>query len=134
MAQNPDLDSSEVMRQLLSLPAPMPLSGKAPTTVEPKKQRSPKFFAQDNPPPDDAPREDILEYWDRWADMSGRPAPSDAVRQRLLDACLDDLERLPKFLTLFSSSEAAAAKVKELFDTENLQTKIIFNEVGFVKS
>jgi hypothetical protein len=132
------------MRQLLSMPAPTPRSAETPSDNEPKKQRLPKFFDKDNAPPDDAPIEDLLEYWDRWADTSGRPEPSDAVRQRLLDACVDDLERLPKFLPLFSSSEAAAAKVKELFDKgqsdqrwdENSRDKIkkwlVFNSKYFL--
>jgi len=104
------------MRQLLSMPAPTPRTAEEPTDAEPKKQRPPKFFDKDKAPPDDAPIEDLLEYWDRWADTSGRLDPSDAVKQRLLDSCVDDLARLPRFLPLFSSSEATAAKVKELFD------------------
>jgi hypothetical protein len=106
------------------MPAPTPRTAEAPTDAEPKKQRPPKFFDKDKAPPDDAPIEDLLEYWDRWADTSGRPEPSDAVRQRLLDACVDDLERLPKFLPLFSSSEATAAKVKELFDKGQSNQKL----------
>jgi hypothetical protein len=104
------------MKQLLSMPAPTPRGVETPTETEPKKQRSSKFFDKDKAPPDGAPIKDLLEYWDRWADTSGRPNPSEAVKQRLLDACADDLERLPRFLPVISSSEATAAKINELFD------------------
>ncbi len=112
------------MRQLLSMPAPTPRIAEASTDSEPKKQRPPKFFDKDKVPPDDAPIEDLLEYWDRWADTSGRPDPSDAVKQKLLDACVDNSERLLRFLPLFSSSEATAAKVKELFDKGQSDQKL----------
>jgi hypothetical protein len=118
LAQNSSPDSSEVMRQLLALPAPTPRSGERETATdpEPKKPRPPKFFDKDKAPPDDAPIEDLLEYWSRWADTSGRPDPSDVVKQKLLDACVDDLERLPRFLALFSLSETTAAQIRKLYD------------------
>ena len=81
-AQSGAVDSTEVMRQLLSMPAPTPRSAETPTDDQPKK-RSPKFFDKDNAPPDSAPLEDLLEYWDRWANSSDRPDPSDSVRKRL---------------------------------------------------
>src|SRR5258708_6602489 len=115
-AQGLSPESAEVFRQLLSMPAPTPRSAETPTTTEPKKQRSPKFFDKDNVPPDGAPIDDLVEYWNRWADTSGRPDPSAVVQQRLLDACADDLETLPRFLPLFSTSETVAERVKELFD------------------
>jgi len=115
-AQTPSADPTEALTQLLSMPAPTPRTAETPKEDQKTKQRPPKFFEKDNAPPDDAPIEDILEYWNRWADTSTRAEPSDAIKQRLLDACLNDPEALPRFLPLLSSSEAAAAKVKELYD------------------
>jgi HEAT repeat protein len=115
-AQTSAADPTGVLTQLLSMPAPTPRTSATPEEDQKKQQRPEKFFEKDNAPPDDAPMEDILEYWNRWAGTSGAPVPSDAVRQRLLDACVEDLETLPQFLSLLSSSEATAAKVKELYD------------------
>ena len=108
--------SEEVMRQLLSMPAPAPRTAKAPTDTEPQQTRPEKFFYKDNPPPDDAPVEDLLLYWNRWADSPQRPQPSDIAQQRLLDACADDIEQLPGLISLFSKDESTAKKIKELFD------------------
>lgn len=116
-------DPTETLSQLLSMPAPTPRAAETPEEDQ-KKQRPQKFFDKDNAPPDGAPIDDILEYWNRWADSNGRPEPSDPVRQRLLDACVDDPETLARFLPLLSSSEATAAKVKELYDKEQNDQKL----------
>ena len=108
--------SEEVMRQLLSMPAPAPRTAKAPTDTEPKQTRPEKFFYKDNPPPNDAPVEDLLLYWNRWADTPQRPQLSDIAQQRLLEACADDIEQLPGLISLFSKDESTAKKIKELFD------------------
>ena len=116
-AQTTDLDPSGMLRQLLTMPAPTPRTADANAgTEETTKQRPLQFFDKDKAPPDDATIEDLLEYWERWADTSSRPDPSDAVRQRLLDACVADLEKLPRLLPLLSQSEAATRQVKELYD------------------
>src|SRR5687767_9422874 len=85
-AQTPGADPGGVWNQLLLMPAPTPRTAATPTDEPPKEQRPPKFFAPDNPPPDDAPIEDVLEYWNRWADTISRPEPSEVVKQRLFEA------------------------------------------------
>jgi hypothetical protein len=115
-AQTSGADRTGALTQLLSMPAPTPRTSATPEEDQKKEQRPEKFFEKDNAPPDDAPMEDILEYWNGWAGSSSAPVPSEAVRQRLLDACVEDPQTLPQFLSLLSSSEATAAKVKELYD------------------
>jgi hypothetical protein len=115
-AQTSGADPTGALTQLLSMPAPTPRTSATPEEDQKKEQRPEKFFEKDNAPPDDAPIEDILEYWNRWAGSSSAPVPSDTVRQRLLDACVEDPQTLPRLLSLLSSSEATAAKVKELYD------------------
>ena len=53
-------DRSEVMKQLLSAPAPTP---RTIETSEKKKRRPPKFYDMDNFPPDDAPIEDCAKLY-----------------------------------------------------------------------
>lgn len=105
--------SIDELRNLLSLPAPVPRTA---SDYAKNKQRPFEFFDINHAPPDDAPVEDLLDYWERHAGSSGhnRPKPSDAVRQRLLAACEAEPERLPRLLNLFS--DAAAERVKRIYD------------------
>jgi len=106
-------DRTEIMKQLLSAPAPTPRNDEP---SEKRKVRPPKFFDTDNFPPDDAPIEDLLDYWSGRANSTYKGGPSNIVRQRLLDASLDDLEKLERLLPLFTSSDAFAEKIKQAFD------------------
>lgn len=58
--QTPDSDSADVMRDLLALPAPPPRPRYVAADIQPKKERPAKFFDKANPPPDNAPLEDVL--------------------------------------------------------------------------
>lgn len=105
------------MRQLLSFPAPVPRAAEQTAdNTEPKKDRSSKFFAPDNPPPDDAPLEDLVDYWTRWGGPNAKPFASDTVKKRLLEACTTDVKHLPNLIALFSNDEATAKTIKDLFD------------------
>ena len=116
LAQTAKPDSADVMRQLLSMPAPTPRTALNLDDTPPPRAHSRKFYEKDNVPPDDAPIEDVLDYWGRWANRLDRPALSNAIKQRLLDACTDDRDRLPEYLPLFSSDEPTVKRIKELFD------------------
>src|SRR5262245_52046923 len=89
------------LRKLLSLPAPTPRA--AEKKQDEKPPRSPDFYNSANPPPDDAPAADLLDYWESNSD-SDDPPPSEVVRQRLLAACEDEPERLPRLLNLLSQN------------------------------
>lgn len=118
-------DSASVLEQLLARPAPTPRTAELTDDAkETPKQRPQQFFAEDKAPPDDAPIEDLLDYWYRWADESARPDPSPTVRQRLWDACREDAERMSLFLPLFPQTEIIAAKVKEIYDRESANPDI----------
>ncbi len=80
------------------------------------KQHPPGFYDRNLSPPDDAPAEDLLYYWERHANTRdrGNPKPSDAVIQRLLAACEAQPERLPPILDLLP--DTAAERVKKIYD------------------
>jgi hypothetical protein len=105
---------TDVLRQLLSAPAP------PPPTPEPegKRKRSPKFFDINNVPPDDAPLQDLQDYWNNWAGRPKPPTPSTTVSQRLIDAAGEDFRQLERFLTVFSPSASFAERIKQVFDKE----------------
>lgn len=106
-------DATEVLKQLLAVPAPMP-RGKTEAT-EPRKQRPRSFFNANNPPPDDSPVEDLIDYWTEWVAFS-KPVPSSAVRERLLIACLDDPPKLVRLISLLPLTNTAFSKVKNFYD------------------
>jgi hypothetical protein len=110
--------SEEVFRQLLYLPAPTPHTQESGAEEVAQNKRPPGFYAEDKAPPDDAPLEDLLDYWERWANASGRDKrkPSDAVRERLLAACENEPERLPILLPVLPETADAADRVKKLYD------------------
>lgn len=115
VAQTRRTDSPEVLKALLALPAPTPRHAATAGASE-ETERPPEFYFQKNPPPDDAPIDDLLAYWSRWADDFDPKYLTDAVRKRLLDACLANPQILPVFLRLIPVNDAANARVKELYD------------------
>jgi hypothetical protein len=112
-------DRTEIMKQLLSVPAPTPPDSEI---IQKGKARPQKFYDKDNFPPDDAPIDDLLDYW------RGRPSykdgPSMTVLQRLLDASVDDLEKLASLLQLFPTSDTFAEKIKRAYDKEETNPKL----------
>ena len=115
VGQTRKIDSAEVLKQLLAMPAPTPRNAANPTPqvnlVEPRPQT---FYYKNNTPPDDAPIEDLVEYWARWAESDRDP--SDAVKQRLLAECIANPEILTVFLNLLPDADSTPAKVKNIYD------------------
>ena len=105
--------SDAVMKQLLAAPAPTPRNGE---TSETQKVRPPNFFDSDNHPPDDAPIDDLIDYWIGRSNPLYKGGPSNTVRQRLLDWSGDDLKKLSPLLPLFTASETFAERIKQAFD------------------
>ena len=112
-AQTRKIDSPEVLKALLAMPAPTPRAF--------RRRRGPiqhlnayDFYGKDNEPPDDAPIVDLLDYWGRWSDNSRDP--SDTVRKRLFDACLSKPELLTTYIKLLPDTDSTPRKVKDLYD------------------
>lgn len=99
------------------MPAPTPRSSPTPTTSD-LKQQEPGFFNGYKPPPDDAPIEDLLAYWNRWARSSYSPKQSPTVNQRLFEHGLSKPEELPSVLPIITANDTVIAKVKELYDKD----------------
>ncbi len=118
---NSNLDS---FRQLLLMPAPTPRTPNAGSDQEVVSTRPPHFYRADQAPPDDAPLQDLLDFWLRWANSSerGKPEPSDVVRERLLAASESAPENLVQWLPLLG--EAPAAPEYYLLDAATGQVRL----------
>lgn len=107
--------ASSVWQELLDLPAPA-----ARDDAEEKKDRPADFLSYKNIPADDAPLEDLLDYW---ASQGGspyligfRPEMSERTVERILDHCAENPEDVTKFLSSLPATPDVAEKVKRIYD------------------
>lgn len=111
-------NSALLLRQMLDLPAPPPVNREEKT--EAKKERDEKFFADENAPSDDAPIEDLVEYWSNknsgYNRLKYQLKPSAKTLERLLDYCDDNPQEVGNFLTLMPTKPDIAEKVKSIYD------------------
>src|SRR5687767_3553391 len=117
-AQTRKIDSPEVLKRLLAMPAPTPRHAGTPAPPQVAETRSPQFYSRDQTPPDDAPIEDLIDYWLRWVD--GDREPSEAVSKRLLEAFINDPKLLPPFLDLLPQDDSTKTKIKNIYDKAQL--------------
>ncbi|HUR97340.1 MAG TPA: hypothetical protein VMZ26_04650, partial [Pyrinomonadaceae bacterium] len=102
---------------LLNLPAPPPPNPQVSfaTTVHPEN-----FFSKDNPPPDDAPIESLMEYWrvqaQIYGDVQFKIYPSEKVLERLKGEIVKDPAKLVQFLNILPPDETSGKFVKEIYD------------------
>jgi hypothetical protein len=98
-----------MLKQLLALPAPVPGS---PVGTNEVKQEAP--VEKEKPPADDAPIEDLRQYWGRRPSLPAATKLSPTIKQRLLDSFLDEPANLAELLPHLSPADAE--KVKAVFD------------------
>lgn len=100
-------DQLETLKQLLAMPAPRPPRLDQTTT-------KPGGLNPEKAPADDAPIEDLIEYWTVWANHSA--VLTDQVKERLLDAAVTDFDVLTQLIRRLPTHEAAQTKIKEAYD------------------
>ncbi|MCD9186806.1 MAG: HEAT repeat domain-containing protein [Pyrinomonadaceae bacterium] len=110
--------TADLLQQMIDLPAPAP-PGQEDESA-PKKDRPADFLSYKNVPPDDAPIEDLTDYW---ASQTGspyslnfNPTASEKTIARLLDYCEENPEELMKFLSSFPPKREVAERVKAIYD------------------
>ena len=113
LAQTPKPDTSEILKQLLSMPAPTPRLTEA-KNEEPTQEAPEKPVEKEKPPADDAPLEDLRQYFEREQSSPTTSELSPTITQRLLDAFVDEPGKLVKLLPYLSSADAE--KVKAAYD------------------
>ena len=106
-----------ILPQLIDLPAPPPPN---PLVRNIYAENPPEFFSQDNPPPDDAPIEDLLAYWIRQNTpndpMTRNITPSDRVLERLLEEIEKTPGLLNSYLNVLARKPESADVVKRMYD------------------
>lgn len=122
-----------LLRQLLDLPAPPPVSkDETDNGINKTPARPDEFYKKENVPPDDAPIEDLLDFWKRQnfyeASHPDKIKPGEKTLQRLIESFEDQPENLKDFLKLIPATEEVAAKVKNIFDANNRNFDEIWRE------
>lgn len=123
-----------LIRELLDLPAP------AKIQPEPGKTRRPEsFFDEKKPPSDEAPIEDLIDYWSTNAARNQysplRRRASEAVALRIVAALRDEPEKLDSVVAMFPPNEDVARAVSDLFlsqpTTEYTKNRAAFRWLKF---
>lgn len=107
-----------LLQELLDLPSP-------PVLKKKEEQEHPEeFYDTRNPPPDDAPIEDLFDYWERQNSATGTLLhtiqPSEKSLKRMLDFCKDNPEKLTDILSYLPKDAEFVDFVKRAYD-EKLQ-------------
>ena len=113
------VNSNILLKELLDLPAPPNEDGKERKV----KERTEDFYSDENVPPDDAPIEDLLDYWAKQNESYNRLnyqlKPSAKTIERIIEACENDPKKLVNYLSVLPSDARTSDTVKRFYD--NLQ-------------
>lgn len=116
-AQN--TNSSNLLKQLLDLPAPAPRPVLDEFTLT-ENERGKEFFSIENVPADDAPLEDLVAYWENQNSLRDRLQyrlkPSEKTLERLLEYCEDNPDKFTNLLALMPANPAIAERIKKIYD------------------
>ena len=134
----------DILEKLLEIPAPPPPN---PLVSAGIGNRGAAFFSQQNPPPDNAPIEDLLEYWQFQNSLDPVYNPTIAPSDRVMDRILAEVEKEPNlltnFLTVLSKKPESSAFLKRMYDNglndeeanqyqlENLKQYLTYNSDYF---
>jgi hypothetical protein len=110
----------KLLQELIDLPAPPPIAKTNNENGE-KPPRSEEFYDKKNVPPDDAPIEDIFDYWKRKADSSyygNDKPPQISIKNaaRLLEQFSKEPKNLAEFLKVLPNDSKTAESIKNIFD------------------
>ncbi len=111
---------TDIVARLLEVPAPPPPNPLVPSRS--KLTRDIEFYSKAKVPNDDAPIEDLIEYWSTnlrsVRNMTYSPEPSEKSLERLYREIEKDATLLPKLIGSLPDTERAADLVKSIFDRE----------------
>jgi len=108
-----------VLPGLLNMPAPPPPN---PFFTPAHSERGEDFYNKEKPPAEDAPIEDLLDYWssqsNSYRELGYNPKPSPKTLDRISREIDKTPEKLPSFLNVLDESEETGDFVKRLYDDE----------------
>jgi HEAT repeat protein len=107
----------DVLSKLLKLPAPPPPN----PFVKKSSWALPNVPGKrDEPPPDNAPIDELIEYWSQVTPqlLYYSPDPSDKVRDRLLEEIEREPKLAPSLMGALTNNLDAAEVIKRIYDSE----------------
>jgi len=117
-------NTANLLQQLLDLPAPPPVNSlpRDSTELTLKTNRPESFYDPKNVPPDDAPIEVLLDFWERqgsfFDEFRHNLRPSKETLRRLIEAIDKEPKKLVDFVKLFPTEPDIADFVKRIYKTE----------------
>lgn len=112
-----EAQSNDLLPQLLELPAPPPPNPLVPRYSE---TRSEEFYSKKNPPADNAPIDELLDYWKRqsnqYQDLRFTPELSDRSLNRLLDEIEKNPEKADELLNILPDKPEVVEMLKRIYD------------------
>jgi hypothetical protein len=110
---------NNLLDNLLNLPAPPPPN---PFFESRRAIRAEKLYDKNNPPKDDAPIEELLDFWQAqsagYTELGYNIKPSEKSLARILDEIAQKPETLSNFLNVMPENRETAEFVKRLYDNE----------------
>lgn len=109
---------NNLLAELLSLPAPPPPN---PVFRSTRGERNENFYSKKNPPPDDAPIEDLLEYWQNQSNTYRELGYNIQPSEKALERIMAEIEKNPAtvngFVNILPQNQDSAEFVKRMYDS-----------------
>ena len=113
---------TNVLYELLSLPAPPPPNPDFVVYESNSSSRSADFYSKKNPPSEDAPIAEIMDYWQRQNGYDpGRTftaKPSAKTIDRILAELEKNPEKLSSYLNVLSIRPESAERVRRIYESQ----------------
>lgn len=112
-----EAQSNDLLTELLALPAPPP-----PNPLVPKndKDRPEEFYSKKNPPADNAPIDELIDYWKHQSQSYQDLRYSPELSERSLNRLLDEIDKNPdlaaELLNVLPDKPEIVDTVKRLYD------------------
>jgi hypothetical protein len=112
-----------VLPLLLNQPAPPP-----PNPLVENAVRDERFYKKNNVPKDDAPIDDLMDYWTAQNQYNPKYTYTVAPSEKTLERIIGEIEKKPEllsgFLNVLANSPDAAEFVKRLYDRESAERNL----------
>lgn len=109
---------NDLLTDLLNLPAPPPPN---PLFQNRRSERPEDFFSKKTPPPDDAPIEDLLEYWQNqsatYRELGYNIKPSEKALERIMAEIEKNPNSVTGFVNILPENQDSADFVKRMYDS-----------------
>ena len=124
----------DIVLQLLDLPAPPPPN----PLVSLPARRDESFYDDSKPPKDDAPIEDLIDYWSRqntgYETLRYNPKPSSRVVGRLMAEVRSNPSEALRFLNVFQDDRDAVRMLRDMYDTGSGNNSLERDELATLRN